>query len=247
MTNSSVRIDDNLGHYTTCVENLSQESDLFVNWYIPGHTGYVPYGEVSVFPRVSDDLEPLPVTGCVAYGRLGNQTYAQFMGSAEERDKARDEKCTPIGQGTKDLSRRETLPKIEFQNPVKLFFPSDPERAHDTMLVLNGVVGIKPIDGTFKTFFQYSLERYQDRPDGSPAEVFIHPSFPVQTEALMAAFMKENDEESPLTYKGIFAFTLPQQRDASGWEAATASYELKNSNGDVLSAVPIPLILRSSQ
>lgn len=241
VTNSWVEDVGSLRRYVSCVGNFDRDTDLLVSWHVAGPKDtYVPSDEVRIEPRVSNDLTPRPVNGCIKYGNLGNYDGAQFMGTAADEDQnAKDNQCIVVKTIGDHKLAKPGIPEDGYKDQVRLFVPSNPDKPHDTMLEINGVIGIMPKDGAFESFFSYSAQKYKGRLDGNPDEVRVHPVFMTADKAYYEAFFENNKEYSPLGSKGEIVFKVTNPTAAL--VPITAYYEFVSSNNRVVGSIPMPM------
>ncbi|MER9242852.1 hypothetical protein [Mesorhizobium sp. M0633] len=241
VTNSWVEESGKLRRYVSCVGNFDRDSDLLVTWHVAGPTGtYVPSDDVATERRMSNDLNPRPVNGCIKYGNLGDYAGAQFIGSAADEDEnAKDNPCTVANTlGGPELAKP-GIPEDGYSDQVRVFFPSNPDKPRETMLEINGVIGISPIDGAFESFFTYSAQKYKDRPDGNPDAIRVRPIFVTAPESYYKAFFDYNKEITPLGSKGNIVFTVFHSN--TNLVPATAFYEFISSDNRVVGSIPMPI------
>ncbi|RWD70776.1 hypothetical protein [Mesorhizobium sp.] len=244
VTSSWVEEVGNRRRYVSCVANLDPDSDLLVTWLIPGpYDSYVPDGEAALTPRLRDDLNPRPVDGCLKYANLGATTTAEFLGT--EEDGARNNADNSCGQKSSAIQEKKTaaggLPPEPYADDIRIFFPSDPSHPHDTMLEVTGKVGIKAEGGSYTSFFDYSARPYKDRPDGRLEDVMIAPSFGKDS-PFLDAFMASNKPSYTLEKRATITFTVSGSADHK-WQSVEGFYYFVNSkSGQVLSALPVPLL-----
>ncbi|WJI80948.1 MULTISPECIES: hypothetical protein [unclassified Mesorhizobium] len=81
-------------------------------------------------PRMSDDLNPRPINGCIEYGHSGERTPAQFMGTARDDERNDEGDFCRHGATAKQVSSSDgELPpkgwttKCAFSFPVILTIP----------------------------------------------------------------------------------------------------------------------------
>ncbi|WP_296746978.1 hypothetical protein [Mesorhizobium sp.] len=242
LTSSWVETVDNMRRYVSCVSNLDPNSDLMVTWYIAGpFHSYVPATEEAKTPRMSDDVNPRPIDGCIEYGQSGERTPAQFMGTARDEERNdKDDFCKQGGMAKQASSGDGQLPAKGWADEVRLFFPSDPDNPHDTMLEVVGKIGISTEGASqFKTFFSYSAKQYKGRPKGNIDDVKVVPRFPDQEEFFASAFYAANKDSVPLSADGAVDWTV--RGNFGRWEPVPAYYEFRDRKGRLLSAIPMPL------
>lgn len=244
ITGSWVEKVGNRRRYVSCVVNLDSGTDLFVNWLVAGpFRQYVPAGEVVRSPRLSDDPHPRPVGGCIEYGQLNSWTDAQFLGTAEDEKTSRDPStCShqTIEAGVDSTSGLD-LPAQAWVDDVHMFFPSNPDNPHDTLMEISGQIGFQPrVDG-YESFFEYTAKRYEGRENGSAQGIFLTPYFPNETKAFEEAYFASNKEIQPLGQSGTIKFTVNGE-STQNWHSVPAFYVFKDAKGRVLSAIFLPLL-----
>jgi hypothetical protein len=106
------------------------------------------------------------------------------------------------------------IPEGGYRDQVRVFFPSNPDKPRETMLEVNGVVGIDAIDGIFQSFFSYSAQKYKGRPDGNPDNIRVRPRFVTTPESYYKAFLENNEEVTPLGSKGDIVFKISARQPA---------------------------------
>lgn len=229
-------------YYVSCVANLDPDSDLYVNWFVSGpFQAYIPSTEAREWRRLKDDASARPVSGCIQYGNLGDVTPADFWGTADdEAEVSNSGKCAQSGGGAQ-ANQSGPLPEGGLQEAVKLFVPSDVENPHDTMLQIDGQVGIEPAEnGGYKSYFYYAADKYKNRPLGDPNQIKVVPVFPIQSENFLAAFLKDNNGTTALSLKGQLNFYVPAAKNAQ-WSTIPAYYEFLDKNDRPVGAIPMPL------
>ncbi|MER9663337.1 hypothetical protein [Mesorhizobium sp. M0134] len=250
VTSSWVEKKGKLRRYISCVKNLDPNSDLLVTWFIAGpFQTYVPATVELPTPRLRDDISPRPVRGCIQYGNLGERTPAEFMGTADDEERnGKEGNCAPATQVGNEPQGTD-LPPDGWQDDVRVFFPSDPDDPHDTMLEVTGKIGIAPIPGGvtgggFQSFFAYSAKQYEGRKLGKVEDVTVTPVFPIKSDFFAAAFFKENKEATGLSRDGSISFDVLAPF-SNAWRPAPAFYEFRDKHGRVLGAIPMPLFQSS--
>ncbi|MER9574917.1 hypothetical protein NKI78_04590 [Mesorhizobium sp. M0400] len=241
VTNSWVEEVGKLRRYVSCVGNFDRDTDLLVTWHVAGPKGtYVPSDDVATEPRMSNDLNPRVVNGCIKYGNLGDYTDAQFMGStADEAENAQDNPCAEANIfGGHELAKP-GIPEDGYSDQVRVFFPSNPDKPRETMLEINGMIGIAAKDGAFESYFTYSAHKYKDRPDGDPDNIRVRPRFVTAPESYYKAFFENNKELIPLGYKGNIVFKVSEA--TSSLVPVTAYYEFISPDDRVLGSIPMPM------
>ncbi|PTE08820.1 hypothetical protein C9427_19380 [Mesorhizobium helmanticense] len=241
VTSSWVEDQGNLRRYISCVGNLDAGTDLLITWYIAGpFSSYVPSDEAVYTPRLRPDLNPQPVAGCIKFGSNGEHTPAEFMGTAaDQEENTRYSPCKGGQAAVHAVMGDDRLPADGYRDSVRIFFPSDPEDAYATLLELNGEIGIRPRDNAFESYFNYTLQRYKDRPDGRPEDVSIRPIFPdAYSKTLLAAYAEANPEPKLLSEKGEIAFTVAS---AGTGRPINAFYEILGRSGEPIAALPMPM------
>ncbi len=242
LTSSWVETVDNMRRYVSCVSNLDPNSDLMVTWFIAGpFQSYVPATEEAKTPRMSDDLNPRPIDGCIEYGHSGERAPAQFMGTARDEERNDEGDFCRHGVTAKQVSSSDgELPPKGWTDEVRIFFPSDPDNPHDTMLELVGRIGLRT-EGTsqFKTFFSYSAKQYAGRTKGNIDDVKVVPRFPDQEQFFAPAFYATNKDGVPLSADGSVEWNVTG--DFKSWAPVPAYYEFRDKKDRLLSAIPMPL------
>jgi hypothetical protein len=230
--------------YVSCVGNLDPNSDLPVDWIIPGpHGGYVPDDEARLTGRLEDDTNPRPIDGCLKYGPSHAPTVAQFLGTAEDEKRNKtDANCRPAPTSVQDTHVGASgLPTEPYTNEIRIFFPSDPSRPRETMLEVTGRVGIEPEGNTYTSSLVYHAHRYKGRPDGQINDVLVQPGFPVSTDAFMQAYSASNKPSYVLREKDRIAFTVQGSANHI-WRTVRAYYLFTNRDRQFLAAIPMPLL-----
>lgn len=244
VTSSWVEDFEGRKRYVSCVGNLDPHSDLPVTWVIPGpYGGYVPDDEARLTPRLEDDPNPRPVDGCLKYGSSQAPTIAQFLGTADDEQRNKqDSGCSqkPTSVQLKAVGAGR-LPKESYVDKIRIFFPSDPSRPRETMLEITGKVGIEPEGQSYTSFLEYYAHRYKNRPDGKIDDVLVQPGFPVSTKTFMEAYSTSNKPVYPLREKDRITFTVSGAANHN-WRSVRAFYIFMNRDHKVLAAVPMPLL-----
>jgi hypothetical protein len=241
VTNSFVEEAGKLMRYVSCVGNFDSGTDLLVNWYIAGpFNTYVPSDDVAYGPRMSDDLVPIPINGCIKYGNLGDHTPAQFMGTAaEQAENGKGSPCV-VAQSTGDVKKAEPgVPEGGYEDVVRVFFPSNRERPRETMLVVDGKIGLSPTGDGYVSYFSYTAQPYKDRPDGNPEQVRVRPAFPFAQDIFLKAFYNSNSEAVPLQKEGKISFIVASA--GKDWIPVPAFYEFIDESGELLGAIRVPV------
>ncbi|QKD16300.1 hypothetical protein [Mesorhizobium sp. NZP2077] len=190
---------------------------------------------------MSSDLNPRPINGCIKFGNLNNYTPAQFMGSAaDEAENAHSNGCAGLAPSGGDTIEGAFLTDGWSDN-VRVFFPSDPDNPHDTMLELTGTIGLTNVgEGNYESFFKYRAARYKDRPDGQPGDVTVTPVFPYDREKFFSAYYNTNKEAARLGSDGNITFKVDAL--SAIWRPVPAYYEFRDRQNRVLGAIPMPLL-----
>ncbi|TPJ72551.1 hypothetical protein [Mesorhizobium sp. B2-7-1] len=252
VTNSWVEESGKLLRYVSCVGNFDHDTDLLVTWHVAGPMGtYVPSDEVAIQPRMSNDLSPRPVTGCIKFGNVGDHTEAQFMGSAadeKENANANENPCLTTHASLSPQLAHPGVPLEGYKDGVRVFFPSNPDEPHDTMLEVDGVIGVTATyrdDGAlgspFKSYFSYTAQKYKDRLKGDPDSVRVRPVFVADSDVYKEAFLKSNDNETDVVLgsKGQIVFELPVDNDTA--VPIGAYYQFISTDNRVLGTIPMPM------
>jgi hypothetical protein len=241
VTNSWVEHQGNLRRYVSCVGNLDQNTDLLVTWFVAGPSGtYVPSDQVSMTPRMSNDLDPRPVNGCIKYGNLGDRTPAQFMGSkADEDANTKGNYCQTGSEDAKQSVAENGIPADGWRDQVRVFFPSNPENPHDTMLEVTGVIGIEPKGDSFESFFSYQANQYKGRTEGNPEGISVRPVFPYAGDFFIKAFSENNNPFKAMGREGDIRWMVKDPKPS--WAPVPAYYEFVDRENRVLGSIPMPL------
>lgn len=228
--------------FVSCVSNPDPKRPLYVNWLIPGPTGWVqPKSKLNSVPELTNESKPLQLDGCLEYGNRGGTTRARFLGTKDDRSKAKREHrrgCRNAVANAPD-SAVEKFEDIILK--ITNYFPSDTKHAADTMLKLTGVIGIKHAgtDG-YTSFMEYKIRPY-GKSDGSVRDISIRPDFRGAMEQLLPIFRKENGATRlKLATEGHVAFTAKRPKMAT---LAYSSYEILDRNNRTVAAVGFPVFV----
>lgn len=242
VTSSRVQPDGNRFWYYACVANLDAGTDLLANWLIPwGRDEYVPDTKPTEIPRMNDDPNPLSVNGCLKYSSLGYMTTAHFLGSADEAARNKCAAGTMVDSSAAKPSEDANLKLGNYQTEFRIFLPSDLKNAHDTMLQVEGKIGISSEGGKYRSFLMYYATPLEGRPNGKPQDVSIKPLFPVQQHFFEKAYASNNEEVQPLNEKGFIEFEVSGYADHN-WRSVEAYYQFLDRDHRVITAIPMPLL-----
>lgn len=246
VTSSHVETGGTLSSYRSCVLNLDPGTDLYVDWPIAGPYGsYVPALETVTSPRMRRDGDARPIQGCIRYGALGATTPADFMGTMQDEDEAREGGACATTQARAQVSSPVSLPEMEWSDDFRIFLPSDPKRVAATMLVVQGRLGIRREGDGYTSFLDYSAGRYEGRPDGDPEAVQVEVDFPGPSEVLYSDFDRNNPRTRVLGSDGSISFTSASA--TADWTVATALYRFVDASGQALASLPMPVLVAAGR
>lgn len=229
--------------YVSCVANLDEGSDLLVHWFIPGpYKSYVPSSKAVSTPRLRDDVEPRPVTGCLQFGQLGELTNADFLGTKDDQEKNGNGDCERQ-VAEKIFTKAAALPDNDYADELVAYFPSDAEDPYNTMLHLRGKIGIVTDGSMYRNFFEYQVGPLEGREKGKVSDVRVEPFFPGSAE-IAYAFYKDagTDFSKVLNPSGYIAFDVVG-KSLDHWKAVEAYYQFLDKNNNIVAVVPMPLLL----
>ncbi len=177
------------------------------------------------------------------YGYFHHPTTAEFIGTAEDDATNKDQKAL-CGQRSANNGSAEIepspLPEDGWKDDIRVFFPTDLTRPHDTMIEVTGTIGIKrKIDG-LESYFYYAANRLDERPDGNVDSVLVSPEFPKFEKYFSPAFAQSYSKLPILGGEGEIAFHVFGKPD-DNWQAVQAYYRFEDRNGNVLAVIPMPL------
>ncbi len=101
-------------------------------------------------------------------------------------------------------------PRDGWKHHIKLYFPSNTDIRHDSLLELDATYGVKPNgEGRFHSYFSYTAKPYEGRDKGNPDDVTYAAEFPADATYLAAQFA-ESVGKGPMKLgpKGEFQFTV---------------------------------------
>lgn len=229
--------------YVSCVANLDEGSDLLVHWFIPGpYRSYVPSSRAVPTPRLRDDVNPRPVTGCLQFGQLGEMTKAEFLGTGEDEEENGDGDCKRQAAENWILNAA-ALPDKGYADDIVVYFPSDSKDPRNTMLELRGKIGIMPKGSTYQSFFHYQVNRLAGREKGNISDVRVEPFFPGKAE-FAYSFYKESIGDFSKLLKPADNITFNVIGEFSDqWRVVEAYYKFIDRNNEVVAFVSLPLLL----
>lgn len=244
-----------LFEYSTCVANRDRESDLYINWFIPGPNGnYVPSDEVLIWPRLREDRKPRPIDSCIEFGNLRDVTTAAFLGTSTDEAKngsQRSPNCeqsasAPTTSST-DSTRGARLPE-KWIAPIRAFFPADSTKPRESMLELNGSLMVRMISASgYTTSLSYQVHPFKGRQGGDPNAIEIRPVFALGDEALAALFRTQLPESLPLRDKDTIEFVVKSARENS-WRTTEGRYLfIDRARNTVVGSLPFPLFAEISR
>lgn len=224
----------------SCVDHNDPLNDLKVHWLIPGPHGWVPPAEIlESVPRMRIDDKVSQLKGCILYGERGDTTSGTFFGIDGDERRVEDEAkrgCRaavesgpPSPSGIGDILLK-----------IKNFFPSDARNPKNTMLQLDGSVGIKRtgID-SYSSFFEYEVKPYANS-RGSVENVSVRPVFRGAAEGLLSSFNKYNGESRRLEAKGRISFEV---FGVNSPLLAYASYDLYEQDNQLVGGIDFPVFV----
>jgi hypothetical protein len=235
--------------YESCVFNPDPKNDIHVNWFVPGpYNTWVLATKNETWSRRQPNGVSEPIDGCIEYGNLGERTVAQYMGgiadiSAEQSPQ--EKTCITEAKGRSNPNR-----KAEGSNPLEffadafdIFFPSDPARAHDTMLHVEGKIAVDKLGDEkkgYESVVLFWVSRAEGRTEGVTSGIKIVPLFEGKTEELLKYFYKENPKpiyinESKSISFGVFGY--------SNWLLSTGQYNFVDRDNRVLASMRVPLFV----
>src|SRR5215204_7252951 len=88
ITTSSVRAGGGGSYYTTCVENRTPDRVLWIDWFIPGPSGYIPGGESRPSKRFFSTRGSVDINGCLQYGNRWETMREFFIGNRKDLEAA---------------------------------------------------------------------------------------------------------------------------------------------------------------
>jgi hypothetical protein len=252
-TNSQVFPKDGSGYtkYETCVYNPDPVNDIHVTWFVPGpYDSWVPKTSSTLWPRRQPDGDASPMDGCIRYGNLGEATVAQYFGSVEDQkaESAPFEKDCILkakGQAAVESPAASTVKLATFTDAFRTYFPSDPLNAHNTMLQLDGTIGIKKIsEKEYDTVLTYALSRAEGRLEGSVDGIKIRPHFTGDAEVLLNFYSKLYPPESPIEKYSTIQFPV---FGTDNWRLSSGTYEFLDKDDRRLGIVKVPLFIPSRE
>ena len=233
--------------YVSCVFNPDSNNDIYINWFIPGpYYTWVLANHSESWPRRQVIGHSSVIEGCIEYGNLGERTVAEYIGSdgdAADENKEDEKKCVAEAKGLSSGEKKQTL-----NNPIELFkdgfivyFPSNPAKAHDTMLKMAGNLEVlKKDDKTYESVMEYSLSTAEGRPDGSTKGIKLRPQFTGAAEMVLPYFEKTYPDDIELSNNKEVAFMVS---GGSEWRLSSGKYEILDSDNKKLAAIRIPLFV----
>ncbi len=225
----------------SCVSNLDAKFPLYVHWLIPGPHGWAPAGQkLESVARLIKDDQVAPMKGCLQYGNQGDAVYGQFLGI--ETDKTR-----VIDEGKRGCRAAAAHPPAPTESVLgnlllrfKNFFPSDVTRPQETMLQMEGTVGIEVRGAdSYQSIVRYTMTRYPGS-EGNVSEIAFRPSFQGPAEVLIAAFNRRNDGAVRGVGDGQIAFDVSDIRNP---QLVYASYNVLDRSGRLVASIDFPVFV----
>ena len=256
-TNSRVE-NINLGRFKyqviSCVTDSDPTNSMRVKWLTPGPDGFVPphqklesgarMSEVGLDPVAGTNSDALikQLDGCILYGDRGDTASASFFGIAGDTSKVAEQArvgCRAAAAGISPSSWQSEI--LDILHAVRNFFPSDTTRPNETMLELDGDIGVKRLDNTrYLSVFNYTLSPFNDS-KGDASQIKLQPMFTGATESLLPAFEKQNGKTVELREKGYVKFQID---DLANPSLAYASYGFINAHGEYLGSITLPVFIQ---
>jgi hypothetical protein len=226
----------------SCVGNLDTKYPLYVHWLIPGPHGWAPAGQkLESVARLIKDDRVAPMKGCLQYGNQGSFAYGQFLGNDTDQPRVIDEDkrgcrtaaAQPPGPSESVLGNL----LLRFKN----FFPSDMSRPQETMLQMEGTVGVE-VRGTdsYQSIVRYTMSRYPGS-EGNVSEIAFRPAFRGAAVALIPAFNRKNDGGAVRgAGDGQITFDVQEVRNP---QLVYASYNVLDREGRVVASIDFPVFV----
>jgi hypothetical protein len=248
----------NLGRYKyqviSCVTDADPVNSMRVKWLTPGPDGFVPpHEKLESGPRMSEvGLDPVAGTnsdalikqldGCILYGDRGDTTAATFFGIAGDTSRVAAEGqvgCRAATAGSSPSSWQTEI--LDILHAVRNFFPSDTKSPNETMLQLDGNIGVKRVNNDgYESIFTYTLLPFNGS-KGDAKQIKLQPLFTGATESLLPAFEKENGNTVELSEKGYVRFQIGHLANPS---LTYARYGFINAQGENLGSISLPVFIQ---
>jgi hypothetical protein len=237
--------------YVSCVFNPDLSNDIHITWFIPGpYDTWVLANHSQPWPRRQPIGPSSVLVGCIEYGNLGETTAAEYVGSdadAADENKEDERKCVIEAKGQSAGEKKQgkehglNNPLESFKDGFSVYFPSNPSKAHDTMLRMAGNLAVvKKDDKTYLSLMEYSLSRAEGRPDGSTKGIKLRPQFTGAAEMVLPYFKNHYPEDVQLSDNKEVAFTVS---GGSEWRLSSGMYQILDSDNKQLAAIRIPLFV----
>jgi hypothetical protein len=150
--------------------------------------------------------------GCLEYGNRGDTTTtAVFFGTVADQSAISDEVargCRSVAvsaSGSDPGGFSSAVEKIILQ--IRNFFPSDVKHPQETMLQIQGEVGVLPQGPEeYVSFFNYVLKQVDGSPNGKTTNMSLRPAFRGATESLLPFFHQKYPDGVKMGAEGDVSF-----------------------------------------
>ena len=234
MFGSWYRNEKNVYVYTTCVENRGTNT-VYIDWVIPGpRRNYIAAGDSAYGLRYFPDHKTVGVLSCLIYGNFRVPIREQYLGHAEDVQRANDEgDCSKIrGEQTSALPfQPEPLAEPPwFVADGRVTFPTNVKIPEASLVSVDYHTGLQPTDGGKDYTVVFSYEAGAVSPKDFQGEIGDI-SVRATTEIMRKAIMQTGRDDGVIHlkgYKGSFpvSLSLPAK-----YTIANTTYEFSDRNG----------------
>ncbi|WP_417607406.1 hypothetical protein [Primorskyibacter flagellatus] len=157
--------------------------ELHVVWHVPTFDQWItPNSQSKQYPRMRDDVLPVPISGCLTYGNKGSSLIADFLGTPRELTyseaqvangcKGLNGRVTPAPRTDTAESQEASLSPIALE--YEILFPSSADTAEKTMLRLTANYSINPeTESSYLAALAYDIERVDGYDAGDPSAMTV--------------------------------------------------------------------------
>ncbi len=176
---------------TACIVNTPPPPypPTHVQWLVPGINGWLQADSPLPSHKLELGKAAQQKDGCLEYGNQSQFIEASFLADDEEAKGVEHEKNVGCRQAAAEIAHavRETKggeeKLINITQSVTNYFPSIAKYAEKTMLRLEGQAGVIVGDGSYTSYFRYTLSPL-DNSSGDPSVVTVAPAFVGPAEVL---------------------------------------------------------------
>jgi hypothetical protein len=252
-TNSVVEANDDLGtksqypyKNSSCIATAVPDSPTEVHWLAPSIHGWLQKESPTLAAHklaVRNDAQQMD--GCLVYGNQGDSILARLFVDVDQGNEINHEKKVGCRQADAEIAHAAAEANgpdeklIDIAQSVTNYFPSATKYARETMLRLDGEVGVTAKDNGYTSYFRYKLNPTQGS-KGDPRLITVTPAFVGPA----ATLVKDYSAQNPTTLKGDvkneISFTVNEVKNP---RLVYATYDFLDGERNIVGSVDVPVFV----